>query len=182
MNDAKKALEKAAATKTKTFTFNAIPTSVDELKALNGGDMKDPFASVAMTVLALNMYYNDKDLGIAAFDYVMGPGELANLQKSGIDDSIRQNGTKVAISYFEGATPDNNYTPKQPLTIKVYEFATSKDVNNEGYLRLFVRSGGADSERLVTIRNKPSTGQWFAHEFSSLYLGIKTAKEDDPWA
>lgn len=181
-DNAQKAVSKAIATKTKTFRFDSIPASVDELKALPESDMKDPFASVAIIILALNMYYRDKDAGIAAFDYCMGPGELSNLEISRIDMSIQQNGTKVPLSYFEGADPDNNYTPKEPLTIKVYEFSTSKDNYGEGYIRLFVRSGGADSERQVTLRNKPSTKQWFAHEFSALYMGIKIAKEDNAWA
>ena len=144
--------------------------------------MKDPFASVAMTILALNLYYKDKEAGIAAFDYIMGPGELANLQIQSIDSSIQQNGELVPVSYFEGAKPENDYTPSKPYTIKVYELATSKDVYGQGYYRLFVRSGGADGERLVTVRHKPSTDQWFAHEFSSLYLGIRKAKKDDEWA
>ncbi len=176
------AIKKAVATKTKTFTFASIPTSVEELKALPGGDMKDPFASVAITILALNMYYNDKALGMAAFDYVMGPGALSNLESQRIDMSIMSNGKDPAISYFEGATVENNYTPKLPYTIKVYEYGTSKDIYDQGYFTLFVKSGGADSERQVTVRNKPSTGEWFAHEFSALYMGIKTAKADNPWA
>jgi hypothetical protein len=182
VEDAKKNVEKAMATRTKTFKFDKIPTTVEELKALPGGDMKDPFASVAMTVLALNMYYTDKEAGIAAFDYVMGPGELANLQIQGIDSSIQQNGPYVPISYFEGAKPENNYTPSKPYTIKVYEFATSKDIYDQGYYRLFVKSGGGDSERPVRLRHKPSTDEWFANEFSSLYLGIKKAQKDDEWA
>ncbi len=182
VNDAKKNVEKAMSTKTKTFKFDKLPTNVEELKALPGGNMKDPFASVAMTVLALNMYYTDKEAGIAAFDYVMGPGELANLQIQGIDTGIQQNGPYVPISYFEGATPENNYTPSKPYTIKVYEYATSKDIYDQGYYRLFVKSGGGDNERPVRLRHKPSTDEWFANEFSSLYLGIKKAKKDDEWA
>ncbi len=182
VNDAQKAVQKAMATKSKTFKFDSIPTTVEELKALPGGDMKDPFASVALTVLALNMYYKNKDAGIAAFDYVMGPGALANLEINRIDMSIKQNGDYVPVSYFEGATPENNYTPDEPLTIKVYEYSTSKDIYDQGYYRLFVKSGGADSERQVTLRTKPSTEQWFAHEFSALYMGIKIKKEDNAWA
>lgn len=182
-NDASKAIQKAIATKTKTFTFQSIPTSVEELKALPGGDMKDPFASIAMTVLALNMYYNDSTVGREAIDYVMGPGDLSNLEASRIDMSIKENGKQVALSYFEGAKPENNYTPNQPYVIKVYEYATSsKQLLDEGYYRLFVKSGGADSERQVTVRNKKSTGEWFAHEFSSLYMGIRVAVKDDEWA
>ncbi len=181
-NNAENAIKKAVETKSKTYKFDKIPTTVEELKALPQADMKDPFASVALTVLALNMYYADEATGTAAFDYVMGPGALANIEIQRINDSIRQNGKKVPLSYFEGATNENNYTPKTPYTIKVYEYATSKDIYDQGYYRLFVKSGGADSERQVTLRTKASTGEWFAHEFSSLYMGIKVATADDPWA
>ena len=182
VSNAGNAIKKAIETKSKTFTFASLPTTVDELKALQGGDMKEPFASAAMTVLALNMYYTNKEAGIAAFDYVMGPDALSNLAISGIDMSIMQNGDKVAMSYFEGATPDNNYQPRTPYTLKVYEYSNSKDVYEDGYYRLFVKSGGADSERQITLRNKKSTGEWFATEFASLYMGIKQGKEEDPWA
>lgn len=181
-NDAEKAIKKAVETKSKTFKFDKIPETVEELKALPQADMKDAFGSVAMTVLALNMYYVDQKIGTEALDFVMGPGTPANIEISRINDSIRQNGKLVPLSYFEGATNENNYVPKTPYTIKVYEYATSKDIYDQGYYRLFVKSGGADSERQVTLRTKKSTGEWFAHEFSSLYMGIKTAKADDPWA
>lgn len=181
-DDAQNAIKKAIETKSKTFKFDKIPESLEELKSLPQADMKDAFGSVAMTILALNMYYANQELGVAAFDYVMGPGALANLEISRINDSIRQNGKYVPVSYFEGATNENNYVPAEPLTIKVFEYSTSKDNYDEGYYRLFVKSGGADSERQITLRNKKSTGEWFAHEFSSLYMGIKQAKAEDPWA
>ena len=181
-SNAGKAISKAVATKTKTFTFDKLPANVEELKALPGGDMKDPYAAVAITVLALNIYYNDKEAGVAAFDYIMGPGALSNLEITRIDTSIKQNGSKVVASYFEGATPENNYTPGSPYTIKVYEYSNSKDNYDEGYYKLFVKSSGADSERQVTLRTKKSTNEWFAHEFATLYAGIRDAKEEDPWA
>ena len=45
-------------------------------------------------------------------------------------------------------------------------------------------SGGADSMRNITLRNKPSTGQWFV--FSDSYRGlladIRIPKCQDAWA
>ena len=87
----------------------------------------------------------------------------------------------VPRSYFEGATPENNYEPAQPYTLKFFENPYSRDNFNEGYLTLHIKSGGADSARQVKLRTKPSTGQWFLWE-QFLLADIRTPAAADPWA
>ena len=52
---------------------------------------------------------------------------------------------------------------------------------SQGYLTLWLSSGGADSPRQVRLRTKPSTGQWFLVE-QMLMVGIRTPVSQDPWA
>ena len=51
-----------------------------------------------------------------------------------------------------------------------------------GYLRLFLRTAGADSPRPIKLRQKPSTGEWFLWEYSSPLSGIRIPAAQDPWA
>ena len=52
----------------------------------------------------------------------------------------------------------------------------------EGYVKLFLRSARANSERPVVVRLKPSTGQWFLWEQSSVLMGIRIPVAKDSWA
>ena len=47
---------------------------------------------------------------------------------------------------------------------------------------LYLKSGGADSERPVTLRHKPSTDEWFLWNHTGILAGIRTPKSADPWA
>ena len=85
-------------------------------------------------------------------------------------------------SYFAGAVPANDYTPASPWAITVEAQVHSRDQLSEGYIKLFVASGGADSPRGVTLRTKPSTGEWFIWEFSSVLSGIRAPLAKDDWA
>ena len=51
----------------------------------------------------------------------------------------------------------------------------------EGYKRLDIKSGGADTPRPITLRLKPSTGQWFLWE-QIILVGIRVPVSQDPWA
>ena len=87
----------------------------------------------------------------------------------------------VPRSYFAGATPDNNYEPSEPYTIKFFENPYARDNIDEGYLTLQVESGGADSPRQIRLRTKPSTGEWFLWE-QFILSDIRPPKAADPWA
>ncbi len=86
--------------------------------------------------------------------------------------------TYVPFSYFKGATPANDYTPDEPFTL-VVESNPYSDAN-EGYKKLFVRSGGADSPREIVLRRK-GDGTWLLWE-QFILVGIREPKSADPWA
>ena len=85
----------------------------------------------------------------------------------------------IPFSYFDGATPDNGYTPSAPMTIAIYENPYS--FVNENWATLWVKSGGADNMPAVKLRQKPSTGQWFLNDIQCL-SEIRVTQEADPWA
>lgn len=162
-----------------TFTFNSIPTSVEELKALPEASMKDPYAVAALTVLTFMAYAKNPDAVFDMLDYLNGPSDVAAYDKNFIKDRFRS-GNYVPYSYCAGATPANNYTPTEPYTITVKNNSYSDQ--EEGYKRLYVHSSGADSDRYIVLRLKPSTEQWFLNSYGGILVSIRKPAAEDPWA
>lgn len=161
-----------------TFTFARLPESVDEMKALPESALDTPYKTAALTVCALCAYAVAPEIGRDMLNFLKGPAPLTVMEKQFIDDRFRDS-KYVPFSYFGGATPENDYTPAQPYTLTVgsnpYSFT------NENYAKLLIRSGGADHERDVVLRLKPSEGKWYLDE-QHLLVGIRTPQSANPWA
>ena len=97
--------------------------------------------------------------------------------KSFIKDRFMDGKDYVPRSYFFGATPQNDYTPES-YRITVSENPYS--YTNEGYAKLFIRSGGADSPREVLLR-KAKDGKWYLWE-QYLLSDIRQPESANPWA
>ena len=166
------------ANKSETFTFSALPESVSQLQSLPEAALDSPFKTAALTVCALCAYAADKQIGIEMLNFLKGPKPLTPFEISFIDDRLRDGKTYVPFSYFKGAVPDNNYTPVEPFSVTVSSNPYSDA--NEGYMKLFIRSGGADTPREVILRMK-GDGRWFLWE-QMLLPDIRTPKAADPWA
>lgn len=181
VNDALKATANGAVNsltqKKETFTFTALPESLADLQALPEAALDTPFQTAALTVCALCVYAADKNIGIEMLNYLSGPSPLSNQTISFLDDRFRD-GHHVPFSYFKGAVPENNYTPDTPFSITI-ETNPYSDAN-EGYKKLFIKSGGADNAREIVLRRR-GDGKWFLWK-QFLMVGIRKAKEDDPWA
>lgn len=163
--------------KSRTFTFEKLPASVEELKALPEADLKDSYATVALTIAVLCNYEADVNATIAMLDYLKGPEPTSTYEKQFLRDRLSGKYYKPR-SFFQGATPANNYTPIQPFTITVS--SNKYSFQNENWATLYVTSGGADNPRPVKLRKKPSTAQWFLNEIQCL-SDIRVPAEDDPW-
>ena len=173
---ATQAVKKAAGTK--TYTFPALPQTVEEMKALPEAALTDCYAVAALTVVSLLRYETDPDACFAMLGFLKGPEPLSNLAKQNIQDRLAGK-TYKPRSFFAGATPQNNYTPTAPYTIHVASNSYSFD--NEGWATLWLKSGGGDNERPVKLRKKPSTGQWFLNEIQYL-SDIRLPVAEDKWA
>ena len=166
--------------KKETFTFDRIPETVDEMKALPQANLQNPFGVVALVILAMNNFNKDLDKCKDMLTFLKGPGTLMNQEISRMNDQLK--GTDYLMrSYFEGTSPENNYTPTEPFKITVFDHPNSYDNEKDGYVTLWVKSSGSDSDRQVRLRKKQSTGEWFLNE-EYLTPGIKTPQEADPWA
>ena len=116
----------------------------------------------------------------AAMDLLRGPRPMTPYDAQFLRDRLRGK-EYLPLAYFEGAAPENSYTPAQPYVLNVLPDPRPQDME-PGYLRLFLQTAGADSPRPIKLRQKPSTGEWFLWEYSSPLSGIRIPAAQDPWA
>ncbi|MBE6651632.1 MAG: hypothetical protein E7613_10030 [Ruminococcaceae bacterium] len=164
--------------RSESFTFNSIPNNLSELQALPEAKLDSAFKTTALTLLALCRYKDSPDDAIEILNFLKGPEDVSTYEKGFIKERLYEK-EYIPFSYFNGATPANNYEPSLPLTISVYENPYSFD--NENWATLWVKSGGADNMRSVKLRRKPSTGQWFLNDIQCLSEVRKPVAKDD-WA
>ena len=155
--------------------FDALPQSAAEV-----APCQTPEETAALAVAALVRYSEDQAAGIEMLNVLRGPkGPLSAQEIQLLKDQLLKDRDYVARSHFNGATPDNNYTPLQPYSVTVADSVHSYD--QENYATLYIRSGGADSPRPITLRKKPSTGEWFLWNHVGLLPGIRVPASQDPW-
>ena len=163
---------------TEKFTFAALPSNVEELKALPEAKMDTAFKTTALVILALNRYDADPDAAVGMLSFLKGPEEFNGKEQVFLKDRLAGKGYK-ARSFLSGATADNNYTPNTPYTVAVSENPYSFD--EENWATMYVTSGGADNPRPIKLRRKPSTGEWFLNDIQCL-ADIRPPKSEDKWA
>lgn len=129
---------------------------------------------------ALALFAKDKDGGTAAMNLLRGPRPMTPYDCQFLRDRLRGK-RYLPLAYFEGASPENGYHPHVPYTLNVLTDPRPQDVE-PGYLRLYLKTAGADSPRPMKLRRKGSTGQWFLWEYSSILSGIRIPSSEDPWA
>ncbi len=179
---AKDGIKTAIQNKEKTFKFSKLPGTLEEVKALPEAKLTDCFATAALAVLALNVCATDMDEGARILEFLNGPNEFTAHDRQFINTQFMDGHNYIPRSYFKGATPENNYTPKEPFSIEVTETPHSKDAFDEGYITLYLESGGADSLRPIVLRTKKSTGEWFVNDFRGILSSIRKTAETDEWA
>ena len=158
-------------------TLDTLPASLADFKTL---PLQTPEAVCAGFLCALKLYLTDKDAGVAAMDILRGPRPMTPYDAQFLRDRLRGK-EYLPLAYFEGATPENGYTPARPYVLDVLPDPRPQDIE-PGYLRVFLKTAGADSPRPVKLRQKPSTGEWFLWEYSSPLSGIRIPAAQDPWA
>ena len=161
------------------FSFSTLPSTLQELKALPEAALTDPYAVAALSLLALTPFETKREESIAMLNFLKGPEPLNPSEIQQISDRFMDGKFYKVNSFFEGATPQNNYTPSKPYTVEVS--VTPYSFENQGWAVMYLHSGGVDNPRPLKLRQKPSTGQWFLVEIQ--YLGdIRVPVAADKWA
>jgi len=161
------------------ITWNQLPKTLEELQTLPQADLKTPEGTAALTVAALAVYPTNPEECYRMLNFLRGPRPLSAYEQQFIRDRFMDGKEYLVMSYFKGATPANNYTPNVPYVLEFSDSAAQ--FAEEGYKRFDIRSGGADSPRQITLRLKPSTGEWFLWE-QAILVGIRVPVSQDPWA
>ena len=162
-----------------TYTFDKLPTTLDELKKFSlkskvEGDYDyGMFAPMAATIIALHTYGTDKEEAYKMLDYVYGPNQtFSNFDKQFVQTQFATAANKVLQDcYFGGAAPENGYTPSEPITITLEEgpyFIKASNGKPERHMSL-IYFDGADTERYMDVF-KSSGGTWYAYESNYKHL------------
>ena len=162
-------------------TFASMPETPAEFTAMPQAALQTPFDTAAMFIAALCVYPLSKDSTIAMINYLRGPNPMAPREISFLADRMAQNKKAgfLGASYFVGATPQNDYSPSEPYTVIVSESPRSYDT--QGCATLYVKSGGGDSLRPITMR-LAKDGKWYLWEYSTLLTDIRAPESTNPWA
>ena len=156
-----------------------IPESLQEFEALAAGQ-RTPEKISALFLCALSLFDRNMADGVSAMNLLRGPKPMTPYDAQFLRDRLRGK-AYLPLAYFEGATPQNGYKPNAPYVLNVLSDPRPQDIE-PGYLRVFIKTAGADSPRPMKLRQKASTGEWFLWEYSSILSGIRSPAAEDPWA
>ncbi len=168
-----------------TYTFDKLPTTLDELKKfslkskIEGDYDYGMFAPMAATILALHTYGTNKDEAYKMLEYIYGPNQtFSNFDKQFVQTQFATAANKVLQNcYFGGAKPENGYTPDEPFTITLEEgpyFIKASNGKPERHMSL-IYFAGADTERYMDVF-KSSGGTWYGYESNYKHL-LASVKE-----
>lgn len=156
------------------FTFEQLPKNSDEISKIV--DFKDEKYVAALFLATFVTHLNDSEEAIKMVNVLKGPQPLSDSEISFFNDQMEYK-PHLHKAYFEGATPENNYTPDEPLSVIIYDDKIKP--SEEGYIRVFVEIKGADNPRYIKLRQKGD--EWFIWEYYGILMSIKSAAESDPW-
>lgn len=165
--------------KTEVIKLNKLPESVEELQAMFGDYSHSPFKMAGLAVAVFCHWEKDAKETVEMLNVIKGPRPMTQLDEQFVNDRLKGKGY-VVRSYINGTSPENDYSlPEAPYEIEVSDNPYS--YQNENYATLYLKSSGADSLRPITLREKPSTGEWFLWEHTFL-SDIRIPKSMDEWA
>ncbi|MDO4615809.1 MAG: hypothetical protein Q4B15_09305, partial [Lachnospiraceae bacterium] len=181
---------------TATYTFTKLPKTLEEIKSI---PLNDRFAPMAASICAVAAF-DDEKYGVSymyshpifeMLDYLNGPAfEINNTQRSGIFLSMRD-AVKGSYknAYFDGANPENNYTPNTPYTFTLVESpyyipAKSSTINYPSGTperrMILIAFAGDDFQRYIDTYQS-SDGNWYGwdNSWQHLVAEVKTMKGKD---
>ncbi len=158
--------------------LDKIPENLDEFKSMKEIDLTKPENTCAMFICALDLFIKNKNTGIEAINILKGPVALNQHEISFLSDRVRDK-AYLARVYFEGAKPENNYTPDKPFTLLFYPDGRPQDCE-AGYMRLYLQTSGADSKRAIKLRQKDKN--WYIWDYPGIVTDVRKPAAEDPWA
>lgn len=183
-----------------TYTFNALPRNIEELKTLEIDNRKyfeSQYFVTALFICCLNRMADNSADAWEMINYLRthtatvgtnGIQLVSNLDMQNIVQSNlvgkdsngfpKVNGLR---SFFAGATPENLYTPTTPYKVTVVEAAADPIIteNDVTYAKLHVISGGADSAQGPLTLRKTNNHGWLIWDGEKAFTMSKKAQKED---
>ena len=162
-----------------TITFEKLPNNLEELKAMPEASLNLPEYTAALFLAVMMHYPVNKEETYEMLEFLKGPYGLSTYEKQFLADRMSDGQVYVVRSFFNGTSPENDYTPSMPYAVET-ERAASQEFDGDR-VKIFITSSGADTKRHILLRHKPSTDQWFIEDQMLLAM-IRPPKSQDPWA
>ena len=163
-------------------TFDRLPATAEELEQVDRTGENGKFVAVALLLAAYKTWVPEDEETCAAMMAALmespsAEGVYTEFTRSFVKERMLQNGkwAYIADAYFDGASPENGYTPEEPLTVTLREYAYAPQISTIYGVELHVEKivtefSGADTERAVSVYEDPSDGRWYV--FSDTYAGL----------
>ena len=147
---------------TASVIFNRFPASIDEFKKVQEQIGGEPHGAVALELMAAEMYRRDKTVGAKCIELCNVSSNIYSQmdqwkQLFDLNDKHYARPYQVA-AFLQGANPDNEYTPKEPYTIKVNVGSTAYSQEKMFYnstvitLEVLTEGKGGGKERVEVIK------------------------------
>ena len=154
-----------------------LPRTTKELREMPELDFKAPLTVAAVFIAAICVYSQNKDECFRMINELKGPQKLNNLEKQFIYGRMLGKSDYIGKAYFEGATPENDYTPDIPCVVNV---DTAEDsYAQEGYVTLYIKTQGALNPRPLILRKKEDN--WYLWDYTKIFADIQKPASSDPW-
>ena len=170
-----------------TIEFLALPKNVEDLKLIDRSGDNGKFVVVALLLASLKTWKKEdeetcSEMMKELLNSPTVPNNYSNFTKSFVKDRMLQNDKYdfLADAYFDGANPDNGYTPNNPLSITLREYPYAPQLSTMYGPNIYVEKivsdfKGADSERSVSVYKDPKDQKWYiwSDSYKSLLVDIK---------
>lgn len=170
-----------------TIEFLALPKNVEDLKLIDRSGDNGKFVVVALLLASLKTWKKEdeetcSEMMKELLNSPTVPNNYSNFTKSFVKDRMLQNNKYdfLADAYFDGANPDNGYTPNNPLSITLREYPYATQLSTMYGPNIYVEKivsdfKGADSERSVSVYKDPKDQKWYiwSDSYKSLLVDIK---------
>ena len=157
-------------------TYHQLPQNQADMEALVAEyGREDERRVCAYFHAALVRYPESADDCYDMLDVLRGPQPMSAAEKSFMKERFSDK-LYLPRTYFEGATPKNEYQPDEPWEIIIYDDPVKPP---DGYAYTMVASGGADNKRRIVMRIKD--GQNYLWEYNGALLSVRLPASEDPW-
>lgn len=157
-------------------TYHQLPQNQADMEALVAEyGREDERRVCAYFHAALVRYPESADDCYDMLDVLRGPQPMSEAEKSFMKERFSDK-LYLPRTYFEGATPKNEYQPDEPWEIIIYDDPVKPP---DGYAYTMVASGGADNKRRIVMRIKD--GQKYLWEYNGALLSVRLPASEDPW-